>query len=352
MHRTENLNIASIQALIPPRELKQAIPATDRVNETVFRTRKEIRNILDRKEPRLLLVVGPCSIHDTHAALEYAGRLNALREELGDRLCIVMRTYFEKPRTTVGWKGLINDPYLDGSYDMSAGLHKARELLVQIAAMGLPAGTEMLDPIVPQYIADVVAWCAVGARTIESQPHREMASGLSMPVGMKNATDGNLQIAIDAIVSARRPHHFLGVDIDGRSSVVETTGNAYAHIILRGGRESPNYDRASIARTEERLKQAKLPARLMVDCSHGNSGKRHEWQGPVLRDVVEQRVEGNAAIIGLMLESNLHEGQQSIPRKAEDLHYGVSITDACLGWEETEMLLRQAYTCLAPLFGG
>jgi 3-deoxy-7-phosphoheptulonate synthase len=295
----------------------------------------------------LLVIVGPCSIHDVNGALEYAGRLNKLREEFADEMEIVMRVYFEKPRTTVGWKGLINDPHLDNSHDIEAGLNKARQLLLDINAMGLPAATEFLDPIIPQYISDLVTWAAVGARTTESQTHREMASGLSMPVGFKNATDGSLQIAIDAMGAAMRPHSFLGIDQDGTTSIVRTTGNPTGHVVLRGGRSQSNYDATSIREAEAKLAQAGLPTVLMVDCSHANSAKQHARQEEVWHDVVEQRAGGTRSLIGLMVESNLFEGNQPFPKNPAELRYGVSISDACLGWDATERMMRWGREVLA-----
>ena len=316
---------------------------TERANQTVVEGREAVRRILRQEDPRLLLIVGPCSIHDVDGALEYAQRLNRLREELADQLEIIMRVYFEKPRTTIGWKGLINDPHLDGSYDIEMGLKKARQLLLQITGMGLPSATEFLDPIVPQYIADLVSWAAIGARTTESQTHREMASGLSMPVGFKNATDGSLQIAIDAMTSARAPHSFLGIDQDGVTSIIRTTGNPDGHVVLRGGRLQTNYDAASIAAAVATLKKAALPSVLMVDCSHANSGKQHARQEEVWKSVVNQRATGNPALIGLMVESYLQEGSQPIAKNPTELCYGISLTDACVGWERTERMLRHGH---------
>lgn len=343
MRQTDDLNVIGTRALTSPREIKQAVPVTPEASETVYAGREAIRNILSRKDARMLIVVGPCSIHDPEATLEYAERLRALAGELKDRLCIVMRTYFEKPRTTVGWKGFINDPRLDGSYDFDEGLRKAREILVAIAEMGLPTATEMLEPIVPQYIADLIAWASIGARTIESQTHREMASGLSMPVGFKNSTDGNLQIAINAVLASRRPHHFLGIDQDGRPSVVSTRGNLWGHIILRGGGGRPNYDPVSVAEAKDMLKKVGLTTPIMVDCSHANCGKRYELQTHVLKDVIQQRLEHSPALMGLMLESNLKEGCQDFPEAGAQLEYGLSVTDPCLGWEDTASVLRYAY---------
>jgi len=343
MQPTQNLHVKEIVRLLPPRALKDEFPMTERANQTVVEGRETVKRILRGEDPRLLVIVGPCSIHDVDGALEYAQKLNQLREELAGHLYIVMRVYFEKPRTTIGWKGLINDPRLDGSYDIDTGLKKARGLLLQITGMGLPAATEFLDPIVPQYIADFVSWAAIGARTTESQTHREMASGLSMPVGFKNSTDGSLQIAIDAMTSARAPHSFLGIDQDGVTSIIRTTGNLHGHIVLRGGRLQTNYDPESIATAVATLKKAGLPSMVMVDCSHANSGKQHARQEEVWRSVVEQRIGGNTTLIGLMVESFLEEGNQPIPKQVTELRHGVSITDACVGWETTERMLRHGH---------
>ncbi|HKS36211.1 MAG TPA: 3-deoxy-7-phosphoheptulonate synthase, partial [Verrucomicrobiae bacterium] len=343
----QNLHVRETVRLLTPRALKAEFPMTERSNQAVVEGRAAVKRILRREDPRLLVIVGPCSIHDVEGALEYAKRLNRLREDLSDQLCVVMRVYFEKPRTIIGWKGLINDPHLDGSYDIETGLKKARRLLLQITDMGLPAATEFLDPIVPQYTADLVSWAAVGARTTESQTHREMASGLSMPVGFKNATDGSLQIAIDAMTSARAPHNFLGIDQDGVTSIIRTTGNPDGHVVLRGGRLQANYDPASIAQATATLEKAGLPAVLMVDCSHANSGRQHARQEEVWRSVMAQRAEGNAALIGLMVESYLDEGNQPIPKTPAELRYGVSITDACVGWETTERMLRHGQEVVA-----
>ena len=343
----QNLHVKEAVRLLTPRALKAQLPSSEAANQTVAASRERIRQILGRADSRLLVVVGPCSIHDVEGALDYGARLNTLREELREQLEIVMRVYFEKPRTTIGWKGLINDPCLDGTYDIETGLKRARKLLLDLTALGLPAATEFLDPIIPQYIDDLVSWVAIGARTTESQTHREMASGLSMPVGFKNGTDGSLQIALDAMVSARTLHSFLGIDQDGVTSIIRTTGNPVGHIVLRGGRSRPNYDAASLREAEQKLTQAGLPPVLMVDCSHANSGKQHARQEEVWQSVVEQRVEGNSALIGAMLESYLKEGNQPFPRNPAELCYGLSITDACLGWEATERMLRFAAERLA-----
>ena len=337
---TQDLRVAQASRLITPRALKTVLPMTETGNETVVAGRAAVTRILHRQDPRLLVIVGPCSIHDPDGALDYATRLNILRRELADDICLVMRVYFEKPRTILGWKGLIYDPHLDGSDDIEAGLKRARRLLIDINEMGLPVATEFLDPIIPQYIADLVSWAAIGARTTESQTHRQMASGLSMPVGFKNGTDGDLQVAIDAMCAAMSSHSFLGIDQDGVTSIVKTTGNPDGHLVLRGGRLQSNYDPQSIAGAEARLKQAGLPGVMMVDCSHANSGKQHARQEEVWRSVAEQRAGGTKSVIGIMLESYLSEGSQKIPARLADLKYGVSVTDPCLGWEATERLLR------------
>lgn len=338
MQRTNDLRVVSNRPLLAPRELKAALPMSERANTTVVTGRDTVRAILRRRDPRLLVVAGPCSIHDPKAAMDYARRLVALQPAVADQFLLVMRVYFEKPRTTIGWKGLINDPLLDGSYDVDTGLRVARRLLLAINELGLPAATEFLDPVVPQYIADLVTWAAIGARTTESQTHREMASGLSMPVGFKNGTDGSLQIAFDAMMSARHPHHFLGINEQGLVSVVQTMGNEDGHVVLRGGRARTNYDAASIAEAGEQLRKAGLPDGLMVDCSHANSGKQHAKQEEVWLNLVAQRAEGCQPMIGVMLESHLFEGSQPL-KPATELKYGMSITDACLGWEVTERML-------------
>src|SRR5207248_1359174 len=326
--------------------IKGELPGSDALYEVVVRARATIRDIIAGRDRRLLAVVGPCSIHDPEAALDYAGRVGALAERVADKLFVVMRVYFEKPRTTIGWKGLINDPHLNGTHDMQLGLRLARQLLVDLARLGLPAGTELLDPITPQYLADLISWAAIGARTTESQTHREMASGLSMPVGFKNGTDGSLHTALDAMHAAGTPHSFLGIDQDGVTSIIRTTGNSAGHVVLRGGRLRPNYDAESLRDAEAQLSRGGLPAVLMVDCSHANSGKQHARQEDVWRSLIEQRRAGNRALIGAMVESYLQEGNQPIPKKRAELLPGISITDACLGWEATERMLRQAHAAL------
>lgn len=349
MYRTQDLNVKEIVPLLSPRSLRALTPTTDAATATVAQARERVIRILNQEDPRLLVVIGPCSIHDEKGALEYATRLSHLQKELADKMEIVMRVYFEKPRTTIGWKGLINDPHLDGSQDIETGLKIARRLLQEINAMGLPAATEFLDPIVPQYIANLVTWAAIGARTTESQTHREMASGLSMPVGLKNSTDGSLQVAIDAMGATRHPHSFLGMNEDGVTSIVRTTGNPHAHIVLRGGRAMTNYDAISIKAAEEKLISEKLPPVLMVDCSHANSEKKFAKQEDVWRSVIEQRVGGTKSLIGLMVESHLNEGNQPIPKNKAELRYGVSITDSCVGWETTERMLRWGYEQLKKI---
>ncbi|GAB4218119.1 MAG: 3-deoxy-7-phosphoheptulonate synthase [Rhodoferax sp.] len=336
----ENLNVLAQQPLLPPAALHDAIPASARAYQTVGRGRATVAEILQGQDPRLLVVVGPCSIHDPVAAMDYAQRLKALADELASTLFIVMRVYFEKPRTTVGWKGLINDPGMDDSFRIEDGLRIARQLLVDLNELGLPCGTEALDPITPQYLGDLIAWSAIGARTTESQTHREMASGLSSPVGFKNGTDGSLDVAVNAMLSAAQPHTFLGINGEGQVALTQTRGNPWGHLILRGGAQ-PNYDSVAVAQAEAELRAAGLPAHIVVDCSHANSRKNHALQTLVLRDVVGQLVDGNRAIKGVMLESNLGEGNQKLT-DPNALKYGISITDACLGWDATAAALRDA----------
>ncbi len=340
----ENLNVLAQQTLLPPAQLHDAVPASAPATQTVSSARATVANILQGRDSRLLVVVGPCSIHDIGAAKDYARKLKALADELSGQLFMVMRVYFEKPRTTVGWKGLINDPHMDDSFCIGEGLHLARQLLVDLNDIGLPCGTEALDPITPQYLGDLIAWSAIGARTTESQTHRELASGLSSPVGFKNGTDGSLEVALNAMLAAAQPHTFLGINGEGQVALTQTRGNAYGHLILRGG-TVPNYDSVSIAQAEAELQAAKLPVSIVVDCSHANSRKNHALQSLVLKDVVGQIVDGNRSIKGVMLESNLFEGNQKLGRP-QDLRYGVSITDACLGWEATATGLREAATRL------
>ncbi|NCN97055.1 MAG: 3-deoxy-7-phosphoheptulonate synthase [Rhodoferax sp.] len=343
----ENLNIVAQQALLSPSALHDAVPATDCAMQTVSAARTAVANILQGQDPRLLVVVGPCSIHDIAAAMDYAQKLKALADELKNQLFIVMRVYFEKPRTTVGWKGLINDPRMDDTFRIEEGLHLARKLLVDLNDMGLPCGTEALDPITPQYLGDLIAWSAIGARTTESQTHRELASGLSSPVGFKNGTDGSLEVALNAMLSAAQSHTFLGINGEGQVALTQTRGNAFGHLILRGGTQ-PNYDSVAVAEAQAELAKAKLPVNIVVDCSHGNSRKNHALQSLVLKDVVGQVVDGNRSIKGVMLESNLFEGKQKLGAP-QNLKYGVSITDACLGWEATACALRDAAQRLGSL---
>ena len=339
--KTYDVHVKEFVPLISPDELKDELPMTDAATQTVIEGRRAIQAIIEKKDRRLLVVTGPCSIHDEAAALDYAARLANLARRVKDTTVLVMRVYFEKPRTTVGWKGLINDPWLDGSYDMSEGLRKARALLLKITEMGVATGTEMLDPITPQYIAGMVCWAAIGARTTESQTHREMASGLSMPVGFKNCTDGGLANALNAMIAAGSPQNFLGIDPHGRTSIVRTTGNPHTHIVLRGGRR-PNYASVSIREAVGLLRDKGLPEAVMVDCSHANSRKRFKEQEMVWQDVMRQRVDGNEAIIGMMLESNLLEGRQDNTGHLSAMQYGVSITDACISWQTTEDLILSA----------
>jgi len=342
MQKTYDIRVAKFEPLISPAQLKEALPLTEGSYGTVVEGRKGIADILEGKDHRMLVITGPCSIHDEAAAMDYARRLRELSARVAETMLLVMRVYFEKPRTNVGWKGLINDPRLDGSYDINAGLKRARRLLLDITDMGLPTATELLDPIVPQYIAGLVCWAAIGARTTESQTHREMASGLSMPVGFKNCTDGDLSTAVNAIIAAGSPQHFLGIDPDGKSSSVTTTGNPHAHLVLRGG-SRPNYDSVSIGEARRILEDKGLARAVMVDCSHGNSRKNHALQASVWQDVINQRLDGNDAIIGMMLESNLEAGNQKNTGHLQDLQYGVSITDACIDWETTERLILSAH---------
>lgn len=351
MIRTNNLNVRALTPIIAPADLKQVFPLGEEAAGFVMSSRQTIRNILKQQDPRVMVVVGPCSIHDPLAAIEYAERLAVLNQELGDQLFLVMRVYFEKPRTTIGWKGLINDPDLNGTHQISKGLGVARNLMCTITRMGLPIATEMLDPITIQYLSDVISWGAIGARTSESQPHREMASGLSFPVGFKNGTDGSLQIAIDAIGAACHPHSFLGINRDGRTSIVETTGNPDTHIVLRGGGGKPNYHPEDIAQAEAMLDKAGLTQAIMVDCSHANSFKNHERQEEVLLSAIEQVVAGNRSICSLMIESNLEAGNQGLNADLKQLKYGVSVTDKCVDWDTTERMLRHAHEQLKKCGG-
>jgi 3-deoxy-7-phosphoheptulonate synthase len=352
MQKIENSNIASIAPLVCPRDLKKALPLPGDTGRLVLANRQEIRDMVHGVKPeRLVVVVGPCSIHDPEAAYEYAERLLRVARATEKHLLVVMRTYFEKPRTVVGWKGLISDPRLDGSCDIPEGLPLARTVLLRIGAMGLPCGTEFLDPIVPQYVSDLVSWAAIGARTIESQTHRQMASGLSMPIGFKNGTDGSLSDAINGLLSAREPHAFLGIDADGVTSVVKTTGNPDGHLVLRGGRGKSNYHAADIASAADLCAANGIARGVMIDCSHDNSGKDHTKQAAIFRQVVEAFRDGQRAILGLMIESNLQPGKQSWA-EGKDLVRGVSITDSCMGWDETESLLFLAAEEVGRRAGG
>ncbi len=339
MHRTDNLHIVSNKPLRPPHAVKAEVPLTEQAASLVALTRERVRDILTGRDQRLLAVVGPCSIHDPAAAMEYGKLLLPLRERMKDRIEVVMRVYFEKPRTTVGWKGLINDPHLDGSYDINAGLTTARRLLADLAALGMPAATELLDPVTPQYLADLVAWTAIGARTTESQTHREMASGLSMPVGFKNGTDGSLGVAINAMLAASHAHHFLGIDPHGHASIVTTTGNPDGHLVLRGGRQGPNFDHLSVEMAAGELAKAGVATRVMIDCSHDNSQKDYRRQGEVCATVADQVAKGGRHVLGVMIESNLVAGRQDLPKDRSRLVHGQSITDACVDFPATESML-------------
>jgi len=347
MSNIQDLNVVSKEVLITPAELEAELPLSAVAAETVNTGRETVRNILDRKDHRLIVVVGPCSIHDPKAAIDYAKRLRALADSVKDSLYIVMRMYFEKPRTTTGWKGLINDPHMNDSFKIEEGLHVGRQLLLDIAELGLPTATEALDPISPQYLQDLISWSAVGARTTESQTHREMASGLSSAVGFKNGTDGSLTVAINALKSVSSPHRFLGINSHGSVSVITTRGNPHAHVVLRGGNGKPNYDSVSVAMCEQELAAAGVSGSIMIDCSHANSNKKHDLQPLVLDNVANQILEGNKSIIGVMVESNIGPGNQSIPDNLADLLYGVSVTDACVDWATTQHMLTSAANKLA-----
>jgi 3-deoxy-7-phosphoheptulonate synthase len=350
MQKTSDLNVVETRALPSPASLLAAVPKTDGQAEFVTRARREIHRLIFTDDKRFLLVVGPCSIHDLDGGRDYARQLAALARAVADRVMIVMRVYFEKPRTTVGWKGLVMDPHLDGSHDIAAGLRLARTFLRDVLDLGLPTATEFLDPITPQYVADLVCWGAIGARTAESQTHRQMASGLSMPLGFKNGTDGSITTAINAIKAAAQPHTFLGINLDGSASAIVTRGNPDCHVVLRGGATGPNYSSAHIAQTEQLLAKAGLPKSILVDCSHDNSAKQPERQPEVMRALLAQVAAGNASIMGAMIESNLAAGSQPVPQPRESLRYGVSITDACIDWATTEKLVRELHAALAPRF--
>ena len=342
----DNVNVLGFEEMPTPAEVKERYPLTETAAATVLRGRTVLREILDRKDPRRFVVVGPCSIHDPDAALVYAKKLLVLAREVEETMFVVMRVYFEKPRTHSGWKGFVNDPYLDDSFRIDEGIQRARDLLLSFAELGLPTGSEALDPQTPQYLADLITWYAIGARTTESQTHREMASGLSAPVGFKNGTDGGLEVAVNAMRAASRPHSFLGISPEGRACIVRTSGNRHGHLVLRGGGGRPNYDTVSVRLAENALGKAGLPANLVVDCSHANSNKDYTLQPLVFADCVHQIAEGNTSIVGLMLESNLHAGQQAIPADLGKLQYGVSVTDACIDWETTEKTLLAAHELL------
>ena len=352
MQPTENLHIEAFEPMPTPEEIHQRVPLSDVAAQTVLEGRRTLERILDRQDPRIFVVVGPCSIHDPVAGVDYARRLRALAEEVADTLFLVMRVYFEKPRTSTGWKGYINDPRMDDSFHIEEGMVKAREFLLAVNDLGLCAGTEALDPIAPQYLGDLVSWTAIGARTSESQTHREMSSGLSTPVGFKNGTDGSVDAAVNAILSASKPHSFLGINMQGRSSVVRTAGNRYGHLVLRGGGDRPNYDTVSVALTEQALAKAKLPTNIVIDCSHANSYKKPELQPLVLHDCVNQIRLGNRSIVGLMIESFLEAGSQPIPGDLAQLKYGCSVTDACVDWPTTEKMIREARTALKDTLAG
>ncbi len=350
MQRTSDINVVETRELPSPVQLFADLPKTETQSDFITRVRQDIHRVIFTEDKRFLLVIGPCSIHDLEAGRDYARRLAALAAEVSDRILVVMRVYFEKPRTTVGWKGLIMDPHLDGSHDIETGLRTARSFLREVLDLGLPTATELLDPITPQYIADLICWSAIGARTTESQTHRQMASGLSMPLGFKNGTDGTLGAAINAIKAASQPQTFMGVSVDGKASAVVTRGNPNCHIVLRGGSHGPNYSPTHIAETEATLQKAGLLPSILVDCSHANSAKKPELQPDVMREVMTQVASGSTSIIGAMVESNLEAGSQSFPQPKTELRYGVSITDGCIDWATTEKLVRDTYAALAPRF--
>ena len=347
--RIENLNIVSCTRLITPEEFKRLLPVSETAAASVISGRETVKNILERKDKRLFVVLGPCSIHDPVAAMDYGRRLKALAEQVEETLYLVMRVYFEKPRSTVGWKGLINDPHMNGSFQIEEGLHIARRLLIDLAELGLPLATEALDPISPQYIQDLISWSAIGARTTESQTHREMSSGLSCTVGFKNGTDGGLAVAVNALKSVNHPHNFLGIDTQGRVSIVTTAGNRYGHIVLRGGNGKPNYDSVNIAKCGQALREAGVCPYIMVDCSHENSQKDPSLQPLVAENVTNQILEGNKSIIGLMIESNINFGNQPIPENLDELKYGVSVTDGCIDWETSERCILYMHEKLMAL---
>ena len=342
----DNINVSAFDPMPSPDEIAARLPLSASAAREVMRDREVLRNILDRRDHRLFVVVGPCSIHDPLAGLDYARRLKALADAVGDTLYLVMRVYFEKPRTTTGWKGYINDPDMDDSFHVDQGMQKARQFLLELAELGLPAGTEALDPISPQYLGGLISWTAIGARTTESQTHREISSGLSTPVGFKNGTNGDVAIAINAILSASRPHSFLGINGQGRTAIVRTRGNGYGHLVLRGGDGRPNYDTVSVQMAEQALHKAGLPGNIVIDCSHANSFKNPDLQPLVMADIVNQVRLGNKSLIGVMIESNIEAGNQPIPANLAQLRYGCSVTDACVDWETTETMIRDAAVLL------
>ena len=343
MKLTENLNVNDVIPLISPKKLKEHLPISETASVTVINSRKAIQQILAGKDQRLLVIVGPCSIHDPEAAQDYAERLKKLADQVSGTILIVMRVYFEKPRTTVGWKGLINDPELNGSHKINEGIELARKILLSINNLGLPCATETLDPITPQYLADLISWSAIGARTTESQTHRELASGLSMPVGFKNGTTGDLDVALNAMKSSQQPHHFLGISQEGASSIIQTSGNNFVHLVLRGGSSGPNFDAVSIHNASDKLAKGGLSKAIMIDCNHANSGKDPGRQEIVLRNLILQILDGNQSIIGTMIESNINGGNQPI---SMEMKYGVSVTDACLNWDNTQNILLNAHDSL------
>lgn len=347
LNKLLNVNIASFEKLITPKELNAAVPASEVALHNVVITRQAVQNILDDRDDRLFVVVGPCSIHDLSAAKDYARKLKALSGKVSDRLLLIMRVYFEKPRTTVGWKGLINDPRLDDTFHIEEGLKLARQLLIDVNELGLGAATEALDPITPQYLAELITWSAIGARTTESQTHRELSSGLSMPVGFKNGTDGGIAVAINALKSVSQSHHFLGINESGQVCKFSTRGNPYGHIVLRGGDKSINYDAVSLRACEQELQKNKLRSKIVVDCSHGNSNKDHNNQPLVFAEVIKQVKDGNRSIAGLMIESFLEAGNQSLTEDKSKLKYGVSITDKCVDWQTTENMILEAHAKLS-----
>lgn len=345
----DNFNIESQEILVTPTDLKREIPLTQTAAETIEQGRQQVYDILTRKDHRIFMVVGPCSIHDTEAAKDYARRFKALADEVSDTILLVMRVYFEKPRTTVGWKGLINDPHLDDSFKIQDGLHIGRQLLLDIADMGIPTATEALDPISPQYLQDLIAWSAIGARTTESQTHREMASGLSSAVGFKNGTDGSLTVAINALQSVSHPHRFLGINSEGQVAIIQTRGNPHGHVVLRGGNGKPNYDSVSVSLCEQALRKAGVTPNIMVDCSHANSNKDPSLQPLVAENVTNQILEGNTSIVGLMVESNINAGNQKLSLNPDEMEYGVSVTDGCINWADTEASIRDMHRKLKPV---